>query len=136
MDNLRSELSAIMERSRMGDRKQYELEQMVTRLEDEISRYSSQNIQLEERLADKMSHVASMEEKLGQRNLRIVDLQKELEGKITEINELLRDVSGKIMNRHFIYELPYFNMTSRTLGIGFQKQKKFGPSYNYLRTYR
>jgi hypothetical protein len=93
MDGLRSELSAIVERSRMGDRKQHELEQMVTRLEDEISRYSKQNIQLEERLADKMSHIASLEGKLGQRNLRIVDIQKNLEEKVSEVNGLLREVS-------------------------------------------
>ena len=93
MDGLRSELSAIVERSRMGDRKQQELEQLITKLEDEVSRASAQNIQLEERLADKMAQIAAMESKLGQRNLRVVDLQRELEGKITEINGLQRDVS-------------------------------------------
>ena len=96
MDGLRSELSAIVERSRMGDRKQQELEQIITKLEDEVSRFSSQNIQLEERLADKMAQIASMESKLGQRNLRVVDLQKELEEKITDINNLQRDVGAAL----------------------------------------
>ena len=93
MDGLRSELSAIVERSRIGDRKQQELEQIITRLEDESARYSAQNIQLEERLADKMAQNASLESKLGQRNLKIVDLQKSLEEKVSEINDLQRDVS-------------------------------------------
>lgn len=93
MDGLRSELSAIVERSRIGDRKQQELEQIITRLEDEAARHSAQNIQLEERLADKMAQNASLESKLGQRNLKIVDLQKELEDKITDVNSLQRDVS-------------------------------------------
>ena len=93
MDGLRSELTAIVERSRIGDRKQQELEQIITRLEDEAARYSAQNIQLEERIADKMAQNASLESRLGQRNLKIVDLQRELEDKITEVNNLQRDVS-------------------------------------------
>lgn len=92
MDGLRTELSAIVERSRIGDRKQQELEQIITRLEDEVSRYSTHTIQLEERLADKMAQIASLESKLGQRNLKVVDLQNELEEKITENNVLQREV--------------------------------------------
>jgi len=92
MDGLRTELSAIVERSRIGDRKQQELEQVITRLEDEVARHSSQTIQLEERLADKMAQIASLESKLGQRNLKVVDLQNELEEKISENNVLQREV--------------------------------------------
>ena len=92
MDGLRSELSAIVERSRIGDRKQQELEQIITRLEDEVARYSSQSIQLEERLADKMAQIASLESKIGQRNLKVVDLQSELEEKISENSVLQREV--------------------------------------------
>lgn len=92
MDGLRTELSAIVERSRIGDRKQQELEQIITRLEDEVSRYSTQTIQLEERLADKMAQIASLESKLGQRNLKVVDLQNELEEKISENSILQREV--------------------------------------------
>lgn len=92
MDGLRTELSAIVERSRIGDRKQQELEQIITRLEDELARHSEQTIQLEERLADKMAQIASLESKLGQRNLKVVDLQNELEEKISENGVLQREV--------------------------------------------
>ena len=92
MDGLRTELSAIVERSRIGDRKQQELEQIISRLEDEVARYSAQAIQLEERLADKMAQIASLESKLGQRNLKVVDLQNELEAKISENGILQREV--------------------------------------------
>ena len=101
MDGLRTELSAIVERSRIGDRKQQELEQIITRLEDEVARYSTQTIQLEERLADKMAQIASLESKLGQRNLKVVDLQKELEDKISENGILQREVinrAGKMIS--------------------------------------
>lgn len=92
MDGLRTELSAIVERSRIGDRKQQELEQIISRLEDEVARYSAQAIQLEERLADKMAQIASLESKLGQRNLKVVDLQNEVEAKISENGILQREV--------------------------------------------
>ena len=92
MDGLRTELSAIVERSRIGDRKQQELEQIITRLEDELARHSTQTVQLEERLADKMAQIASLESKLGQRNLKVVDLQNELEEKISENGILQREV--------------------------------------------
>lgn len=92
MDGLRTELSAIVERSRIGDRKQQELEQIITRLEDELARHSTQTVQLEERLADKMAQIASLESKLGQRNLKVVDLQNELEEKISENGVLQREV--------------------------------------------
>lgn len=102
MDGLRTELSAIVERSRIGDRKQQELEQIITRLEDEVSRYSTQTIQLEERLADKMAQIASLESKLGQRNLKVVDLQNELEEKITENNVLQREVRKKSIRQAMV----------------------------------
>ena len=92
MDGLRTELSAIVERSRIGDRKQQELEQIITRLEDELARHSGTTIQLEERLADKMAQIASLESKLGQRNLKVVDLQNELEEKISDNGALQREV--------------------------------------------
>lgn len=110
MDGLRTELSAIVERSRIGDRKQQELEQVITRLEDEVARHSSQTIQLEERLADKMAQIASLESKLGQRNLKVVDLQNELEEKISENNVLQREVRNLLgccsyVFRFFLYSL-------------------------------
>ena len=99
MDGLRTELSAIVERSRIGDRKQQELEQIITRLEDELAHHSSQTIQLEERLADKMAQIASLESKLGQRNLKVVDLQNELEERISENGILQREVRIIFMAR-------------------------------------
>lgn len=108
MDGLRTELSAIVERSRIGDRKQQELEQIITRLEDEVSRYSSQTIQLEERLADKMAQIASLESKLGQRNLRVVDLQNELEERISENNILQREVRDFDWVLNFSKSLAFF----------------------------
>lgn len=103
MDGLRTELSAIVERSRIGDRKQQELEQIITRLEDELARHSTQTVQLEERLADKMAQIASLESKLGQRNLKVVDLQNELEEKISENGVLQREV------RSIVKSTGYFN---------------------------
>ncbi len=108
MDGLRTELSAIVERSRIGDRKQQELEQIITRLEDELSRHSGQTIQLEERLADKMAQIASLESKLGQRNLKVVDLQNELEEKISENGVLQREV-------------PYWYLICRSLILRFSR---------------
>lgn len=108
MDGLRTELSAIVERSRIGDRKQQELEQVITRLEDEVARHSSQTIQLEERLADKMAQIASLESKLGQRNLKVVDLQNELEEKISENNVLQREVRNLVGSFSNLFRLTFF----------------------------
>ena len=107
MDGLRTELSAIVERSRIGDRKQQELEQIITRLEDELARHSTQTVQLEERLADKMAQIASLESKLGQRNLKVVDLQNELEEKISENGILQREVRYNI---RFLRDLISMNL--------------------------
>ena len=123
MDGLRTELSAIVERSRIGDRKQQELEQIITRLEDEVSRYSTQTIQLEERLADKMAQMASLESKLGQRNLKVVDLQNELEEKISENSILQREVrnfdgdchqSLGVLSGKLLLELLQFKLLKQT----------------------
>ena len=92
MDSLRSELSTVIERSRMSDRKQQELERIITRLEDEASRYSTQIMELEERLTDKMAQNATLEGKVSQRNSKISELQIDIEKKIDEINNLEHEV--------------------------------------------
>ncbi|XP_078685467.1 coiled-coil domain-containing protein 18-like [Branchiostoma floridae x Branchiostoma belcheri] len=53
MDGLRKELTAIIERSRLGDRKSQELEHIIGRLEDERSKHASKLLRLEEQIADK-----------------------------------------------------------------------------------
>lgn len=116
MDGLRTELSAIVERSRIGDRKQQELEQIITRLEDELARHSTQTVQLEERLADKMAQIASLESKLGQRNLKVVDLQNELEEKISENGVLQREVRNIVKEYRRIKSLKH-SMWFRTIHV-------------------
>ena len=79
MNGLRSELAAVVERSRIGDRRQQELEQVITRLEDDLARYSNQIMVLEERLTDKMAQISSLEGKVSQKNLKITAMQTEIE---------------------------------------------------------
>ncbi len=79
MNGLRSELSAVVERSRMGDKKQQELEMVITRLEDDIAKYSNQIMILEERLTDKMAQISSLESKVSQKNLKISAMQNEVD---------------------------------------------------------
>eukprot|EP00794_Sanderia_malayensis_P016040 gene16040-17662_t len=95
MNGLRSELSAVVERSRMGDKKQQELEMMITRLQDDIARYSNQIMILEERLTDKMAHISSLEAKVSQKNLKMSALQNDLDRSAERMLEAESEIHKK-----------------------------------------
>ena len=79
LHGLRSELYSVVERSRLNDKKQVELEQSMTRMEEELSGKTVQIVELNDRIADKMSLVTLLENKLLKRNDRVIELQKEIE---------------------------------------------------------
>lgn len=95
MTGLRSELSFIAERNRINDRKQQELEQVISRMEDEAASYSAQLIELEEKLAEKGAMNVSLEGKVNQQNLRVADLKADLEQALSQNSELQRQVREK-----------------------------------------
>jgi chromosome segregation ATPase len=92
MTGLRSELSFIAERNRINDRKQQQLEQIISQMEDQAASYSTQLIQLEERLADKDMIVNSLEGKLNEKNVRVVEVKAELDNTLDKNNELQHEV--------------------------------------------
>ena len=92
MTGLRSELSFIAERNRINDRKQQQLEQIISQMEDQAASYSTQLIQLEESLADKDMVVNSLEGKLNEKNVRLVEVKAELDNTLDKNIELQREV--------------------------------------------
>jgi chromosome segregation ATPase len=92
MTGLRSELSFIAERNRINDRKQQQLEQIISQMEDQAASYSTQLIQLEERLADKDMIVNSLEGKLNEKNVRVVEVKAELDNTLDKNNKLQHEV--------------------------------------------
>jgi chromosome segregation ATPase len=92
MTGLRSELSFIAERNRINDRKQQQLEQIISEMEDQAASYSTQLIQLEERLADKDMMVNSLERKVNEKNVRLVEVKAELDSTVDKNNQLQREV--------------------------------------------
>ena len=92
MTGLRSELSFIAERNRINGRKQQQLEQIISQMEDQAASYSTQLIQLEESLADKDMVVNSLEGKLNEKNVRLVEVKAELDNTLDKNNELQREV--------------------------------------------
>ena len=92
MTGLRSELSFIAERNRINDRKQQQLEQIISQMEDQAASYSTQLIQLQEKLADKDMNANSLEGKLNEKNVRLVEVRAELESALDKNNDLQREV--------------------------------------------
>lgn len=95
MTGLRSELSFIAERNRINDRKQQRLEQIISQMEDQAALYSTQFIQLEERLTDKDMMVDTLERKLNERNVTLVEVKAELGNMLDKNTDLERQVRVK-----------------------------------------
>ena len=98
MTGLRSELSFIAERNRINDRKQQQLEQIISQMEDQAASYSTQLIQLQEKLADKDMNANSLEGKLNEKNVRLVEVRAELESALDKNNDLQREVRWNIVS--------------------------------------
>lgn len=94
---LRSELTSVMERTRQGDVKQFQLEHSITRMEEELSSKTTQIVELNERLSDKVALVTSLESKLTNRNNKIVALQTQLDDKQQEYEDMEKEV-GDILH--------------------------------------
>ncbi len=92
MNGLRSELTAVVERSRIGDKKQFELERIITRLEDELANYSNQIMVLEERLTDKLALISSLEGKVSQKTLKVSTMQNDIERNMERVAEAENEV--------------------------------------------
>ena len=92
MTGLRSELSFIAERNRINDRKQQHLEEIISQMEDQAASYSTQVIQLQEKLTDKDMMVNTLEGKLNEKNVRLVEVRAELDSLVDKNNELQREV--------------------------------------------
>ena len=97
MTGLRSELSFIAERNRINDRKQQQLEQIISQMEDQASSYSTQLIQLQEKLADKDMIANSLEGKLNEKNVRLVEVRAELDSAFEKNKELQREVRWTVV---------------------------------------
>lgn len=87
LHSLRLELASLIEKTRLTDKKQSELEKTISRLEEENSQKTAQIIELNERCSDKLSLISSLESKLNMRNNKVVELQNELTLKETEFLE-------------------------------------------------
>lgn len=92
MTGLRTELSFIAERNRINDRKQQQLEEIISQMEDEAASYSTKLMQLEERLAAKDTMVNTLEGKLNEKNVRLVEVKAELDKALDKNSELQREV--------------------------------------------
>lgn len=90
---LRSELTSVMERTRQGDAKQLQLEQSITRMEEELSNKTSEIVELNERLSDKTALITSLENKLTNRNNKMVTLQAEMDQNNQQYEEIQKEVS-------------------------------------------
>ena len=73
----------------MRDKLHHQLEQEITKLEEDLSGKKCQIVEMNERLADKVSLVTTLEGKLSQRNRKLVEMQHELESSI-EKNDKVR----------------------------------------------
>ena len=89
---LRSEFAAFLERSKMGDRKQQDLERIISHLEDEVAKYSDEIMILEERLTDKLSYISLLEGKLEQKNSRMISMQSEMKSNLEDRAKLEKQV--------------------------------------------
>ena len=89
---LRSELTTVVERSRMGDLRQLELEHSITRMQEELSSKTARIIELDERVSDRTSLVDTLETKLKNRNEKITELQKRVEKKEEDHREMEKEV--------------------------------------------
>ncbi|XP_077986114.1 uncharacterized protein LOC144440602 [Glandiceps talaboti] len=101
MDGLRSELMAVVEKSKMGDRKSHELEEIINRLEDERGKRAAEVLELEEKANEKDLLSSSLESRLNQCNNHISELQKEVNEKCDDLAKLDREVrkrNGQISN--------------------------------------
>ena len=97
LHGLRSELFSVVERSRITDKKQVELEHSITRLEEELSGKTAQIVELNERIADKTSLVTILENKMTQRNNRVIELQKEIERNAEEYEQIESEVTNYLL---------------------------------------
>ena len=75
---IRSEFSNILERNRMGQQKQQDMERVISHLQDEIARYADQIMVLEERLTDKLSYISMLEGKSSQKNAKLSSFESEI----------------------------------------------------------
>ena len=125
MTGLRSELSFIAERNRINDRKQQQLEQIISQMEDQASAYSTQLIQLQEKLADKDMIANSLEGKLNEKNVRLVEVRAELDSALEKNKELQREVRWTVVVNKTM-------ASSRTM-VGCRKgEKRYRDSHDKL----
>lgn len=91
-NGLRSEFAAFLERNKIGNRKQQDLERIISHLEDEVAKHSDEIMILEERLTDKMSYISLLEGKLEQKNSKMSSVQEEMKRQIEAKSELEKQV--------------------------------------------
>ena len=91
-NGLRSEFAAFLVRSKIGDRKQKDLERIISRLEDEVAKCADEIMILEERLTDKLSYISLLEGKLEQKNSRMMTMQNEIKNSLENKAELTKQV--------------------------------------------
>nr|XP_039268956.1 coiled-coil domain-containing protein 18-like isoform X2 [Styela clava] len=77
LEGIRGELINVVERSRLGDKRAHELEDIVHKLEDERSKITRQLMECEDHLNDKKSECESLESRLNERTRNLTKLQSE-----------------------------------------------------------
>jgi chromosome segregation ATPase len=95
MQGLRDELCSVLEKSRISDRKQLNLQHTLTGLKEELSIKSTHIMELEEQLSDKTAQCSTFEQKLVSRNNRVLEMQQEFERTI-EKYEIMVSESQKL----------------------------------------
>ncbi|XP_022106313.1 coiled-coil domain-containing protein 18-like [Acanthaster planci] len=95
MDGLRSELTALVEKNKIGDRKAQELRGIINRLEEERTRHAGRLAQLQERLTEQEAHSTAVESQLDHYNAQLKILQDGITQKEKQVSTLEAELGKK-----------------------------------------
>jgi len=98
LSSLRSELSTVMDKTRITDRKQLELEQQITGLEEELSHKTSTIVELNERICDKVTLNTALENKINMKNNDIMELKETITNIDTEHQKKQSKLQSAVKN--------------------------------------
>ncbi|XP_052220166.1 coiled-coil domain-containing protein 18-like isoform X2 [Dreissena polymorpha] len=95
IENLRTDLSNMIEKNQRSAEQAQELDSMVTRLGQEKDRLLAQVKELRKELSDRDSENSSFEIRITQRNSQLIELQEQLNEKSVELTKLENKVREK-----------------------------------------
>ncbi|KAK3087562.1 hypothetical protein FSP39_007553 [Pinctada imbricata] len=95
IDNLRRELTSMLDSNKQGLNKAHELEVIISRQEADKEKLSNKITELKKELSEKDSQNTSFEGRINQRNTQLIDLQEQINKKCEEISNLERELRKK-----------------------------------------